>query len=400
MHNPASFVCVFNRNRDGYQVPLALEEAGVLGRLVTDFYAPAGWLGSKLPGLLRRRRVDGLPRSKTYSDWLSFLVQVIARVWHRPMDWLFPFVDGRLSRAAGRIAARRHAALYCYHSYIPDKIAADTPLVLFVFHPLPRADFLLLEADNRVFPETAQSFAEEHNVLTREDGAIDWTRPNAVVCASSFTARSVLAEGCAPEKIVVFPYGLSEPRAGAERLRADGAVAEFLFVGQGVQRKGLHHLIRSWQANPPAQSRLTIVSSRYDEGIVALINDPSIRLLGYQSRERLDALFEEADVFVMPSLVEGFGLVYGEALSQGCHVIGTPNTGLPDLKLSADAVSLVEPGDISGLNAVLQNCAARAQMGGFDRAAIAREAAGWSHADFRAAVGAHAAGVLAAALRR
>jgi glycosyltransferase involved in cell wall biosynthesis len=37
------------------------------------------------------------------------------------------------------------------------------------------------------------------------------------------------------------------------------------------------------------------------------------------------------DVFVFPSLFEGFGLVLTEALSQGLPIISTPNTAAPDL---------------------------------------------------------------------
>jgi len=116
-------------------------------------------------------------------------------------------------------------------------------------------------------------------------------------------------------------------------------------------------------------------------------------VLGYQSREDLAALFAGADVFAMPSLVEGFGLVYLEALAQGCHVLCTANTGLPDLRLDDQAATLVEPGDLAGLSRALHALAGRARSGRFDRAAIAAAAATWTQADFRRAIAAHAAGV-------
>jgi glycosyltransferase involved in cell wall biosynthesis len=51
----------------------------------------------------------------------------------------------------------------------------------------------------------------------------------------------------------------------------------------------------------------------------------------------------------MPSLVEGFGQVYLEALSHGLPVLGTPNTCLPDLGTPADGVNTVEAGDVGAL---------------------------------------------------
>jgi glycosyltransferase involved in cell wall biosynthesis len=97
----------------------------------------------------------------------------------------------------------------------------------------------------------------------------------------------------------------------------------------------------------------------------------------------------------MPSLIEGFGLVYSEALARGCHVIGTCNTGLPDLALGPDAVTLVEAGDLEELAAAIRTAARRASAGGFDRLRIAAQGGQWSRADFRRAIGAHAASVLA-----
>ena len=56
----------------------------------------------------------------------------------------------------------------------------------------------------------------------------------------------------------------------------------------------------------------------------------------------------------MPSLVEGFGQVYLEALAQGCPVLGTTNTGLPDLGGEADGIFLVTPGNLDELSAKLE----------------------------------------------
>jgi len=51
----------------------------------------------------------------------------------------------------------------------------------------------------------------------------------------------------------------------------------------------------------------------------------------------------------------GFGQVYLEALAHGCPVLGTANTGLPDLGSESDGVFLVEPGNVTELAAKLAN---------------------------------------------
>ena len=59
----------------------------------------------------------------------------------------------------------------------------------------------------------------------------------------------------------------------------------------------------------------------------------------------------------MPSLVEGFGQVYLEALAQGCPVLGTSNTGLPDLGDEVDGIFVTPPGRVEELRAQLEHLA-------------------------------------------
>ncbi len=388
------FVCVINRNRDNFQVPLALENAGLLEAFVTDFYAPDNaprWL----PKFLACRRIDGLPHAKTITSRLTFFLQYGAQVLRLPLSRIVRTSDGLLARKARIVAARRKSALYCYHDYVPLDRSFKQPLVIFVFHPLAQADIGMLAADAERYPEASASFALESIAARHEEVTEAWSQASAFVCASTFTKASLLASGIASESITVIPYGLPEAKRPADLLQTRGASCQFLFVGQGIQRKGLHHLIRAWQARPRGTSRLTLVSYQIDPAIAALITDPSIILLGYQSKSELERLMREADVFAMPSLIEGFGLVYLEALAHGCHVIGTANTGLPDLELDDEALTLVSPGDIDGLDAQLTRAEARWQRGAFDQAAIAAQAARWTEAHFRKKIAAHAAATLA-----
>ncbi len=183
------------------------------------------------------------------------------------------------------------------------------------------------------------------------------------------------------------PYGLPTRRKTQSTDAAPWPEARLLFVGQGIQRKGLHHLIRAWQARLRGDAKLTIVSYRIDSAITRLAKAGSISILGYQSREDLERLFQTHDVFVMPSLLEGFGLVYLKVLSHGCRALATPNTGVPDLGLSRQATSLVEVGDLSDLDASISRLMEIKRNEGFDRRAVAAEGRNWTQDDFRRATG-------------
>ncbi len=63
----------------------------------------------------------------------------------------------------------------------------------------------------------------------------------------------------------------------------------------------------------------------------------------------MDRVFASHDAFVMPSLVEGFGLVYAEALRAGLPIIATANSGAPDIAQDGENAIFVEAGDLEGL---------------------------------------------------
>jgi glycosyltransferase involved in cell wall biosynthesis len=399
---PKRFVCVFGRNRDNYEVPVALLEADMLDRFVTDFYySDRSWLAPAIPGKLKERRHPALPRSTTMNIYPSFLLQLLFNAAKLPTSRIYPTSDRILGTAAALRAFITRSHLYSYAGYtIPRWVPlANRAKILFQYHPHPAYMQSILRADLTAHPEASWSFQNEEDSAADASDArySDWKRADFIVCASATTKRSLLFAGCPEEKISVIPYGFDRVGVGDTFANEASAECRLLFVGQGIQRKGLHHLIKAWNSAHLPNASLTLVCYRIDPGIERLI-DPTrgVRLLRRQSPAELERLYAQSDVFIMPSLIEGFGLVYLEALQRGCFVIGTENTGLSDLDLSRDCHELVAAGNIESIKTALIRACARHAVRGFDRARIAENADRRPVAMFRTEIVEHARSVLRA----
>jgi glycosyltransferase involved in cell wall biosynthesis len=90
-----------------------------------------------------------------------------------------------------------------------------------------------------------------------------------------------------------------------------------------------------------------------------------VHLLGAVDATQLEALYRTADVFVLASLFEGYGMAYAEALARGLPVIGTTGGAIPDT-VPWGAGLLVPPGDVKSLTqalrSVIKDAALRAQL--------------------------------------
>lgn len=155
-------------------------------------------------------------------------------------------------------------------------------------------------------------------------------------------------------KFDVLPNGVDPPRAaGASRSAASRL--EVLFVGRvDDPRKGFDHLADAWREVAPRlpDARLTVLGAVSEARAQTLRRDHGerIRVLGLVPEDRLEQAYAEADVLVMPSLYEGFGMPSLEAMRYGVPVVATAVGGLAEV-VPPDAGVLVSPGSSAALAA-------------------------------------------------
>jgi glycosyltransferase involved in cell wall biosynthesis len=181
-----------------------------------------------------------------------------------------------------------------------------------------------------------------------------------VIATSEATARLLASDyGVPREKITVARPGV-DPVAPTRRKKA-GPVA-LLSVGSLVPRKGYNVLIAALAAVADLDWRMVIAgprdrdqatAERIAAQIKALGLDARVTLAGAVAPDRLAALYAAADLFVLASRFEGYGMAFTEAIGYGLPVIGTNAGAIPEA-VPEGAGLLVPPDDVAALAAALR----------------------------------------------
>ncbi len=154
---------------------------------------------------------------------------------------------------------------------------------------------------------------------------------DGIICPSTFVRDSFLEQGVSPDRLRIVPYGVEFPSNQEPKVK-DGDAFRVLFVGQINLRKGLRYLLEAFRKLRHPKKELWVVGPMTAQsGIDDVPLQEGVRFLGVLKGERLDWAYRNCDVFVLPSIEEGFGLVMGEAMSHGLPVIATVNTGVNHL---------------------------------------------------------------------
>lgn len=195
----------------------------------------------------------------------------------------------------------------------------------------------------------------------------------AVVCVSEPLARDTAALlGADPARVLVIPNTFD---AGSFTVRDTPLSADTLLsVGRLVDVKGHRVLIEALALLAPTRPglRLRVVGEGPERGSLEALAArlgiaDRVTFVGALDRERLAAEYRSADLFVLPSLREGFGVVLLESLASGTPVVATASGGPQGIVGPAEG-ELAEPGDAESLAGAIGRALDRS--GSFDPAAL------------------------------
>ena len=196
---------------------------------------------------------------------------------------------------------------------------------------------------------------------------------------SHFSKDELIKHGITDaKKIRVLPEGVNLDKFTPNKTNNQN-FSYVLTVSSRDPRKNIKRLIQAWKHLPPhiKQERKLIIAGRQINSFsIEEVNDISddIHFTGYVTDERLISLYSEADLFVYPSLYEGFGLPPLEAMACGCPVVASNVTSIPEV--CGDAAFYVDPYSVEsiskGLSTLLTDRDLRQDLikKGFERAKL------------------------------
>jgi len=231
-----------------------------------------------------------------------------------------------------------------------EREASRLRFVALVHHPLALESGL----DLRV----AQALRESE---TRALGAV-----RGVVVTSAATVQSLRPYGIAPDAVAVIRPG-TDPAPVARGTRGidpphPAMSVELLSVASLTPRKGYDVLFHALSRLPHLQWHLTCAGSPHlhpetadalaSQVLVAGLAD-RVTFVGELGEAALAAAYDRADVFVLATRHEGYGMAVAEAVARGLPVVSTPTGAIPELVDAASGV-LVPNDDVEALTSALE----------------------------------------------
>ncbi|PUE50657.1 glycosyl transferase family 1 [Limnohabitans sp. 2KL-1] len=213
-----------------------------------------------------------------------------------------------------------------------------TAAVLYDLIPLIHADQYLLDADLKVYYNRKLKWIKQADLLlaisdsSRKEG-IDHLQldPEKVVNISTAIGpefkppslnaekiQAILAKFKIHRKMVLYAPGGFDPRKNFDRL-----ISAYSQLAENLRAE--HQLVIVSKLSPSQRAELNAMAKLHG------LRDDELVLTGYVDDEELIALYALTQLFVFPSLHEGFGLPALEAMACGAPVVGSGTTSLPEV---------------------------------------------------------------------
>lgn len=184
----------------------------------------------------------------------------------------------------------------------------------------------ILEEESRLQPEFADTLVVDSSDRLIKLCVEEALAADKILVASEYVKESLIRIGVANDKIFVNPYGVDTQRFFPAQKAITG-IFRILFVGAIGQRKGIKYLLEAFKRLNLPDAELLLVGGILGSGIGLQPYEGLFKHITNIPHHEVHTVFQNADLFVYPSLHEGSALGIYEAMASGLPVITTPNAG-------------------------------------------------------------------------
>jgi colanic acid/amylovoran biosynthesis glycosyltransferase len=178
-----------------------------------------------------------------------------------------------------------------------------------------------------------------------------------LVTTDCFGRANLRRQGFDDRRIVTLRLSFAAEKVPFRERRPAGRTLRLVSIGRLVERKDFPTGIRAVAALKAARPDLDVEYAIIGDGplrgdLTRLAQEEgvgtAVQLLGVQSDPELQRRLHEADIYLLPSLMEGAGYVLLEAQASGLPVVATRVGGVPEMVREGRSAVLVEPRDVAG----------------------------------------------------
>lgn len=214
-------------------------------------------------------------------------------------------------------------------------------------------DILQEEHSSLALPFARDLLAEEREI-------IEYELADEIYVLSEFAKRTFVEKGVSPSKIKVLRLGVDTTLFSPHQstVRFPNRPLQVVYFGAVSVRKGVHYLIESSKRFNSKQIQFHVVGNVEKDlrGIVS--KNTEVHWYKPMQQKKLAELMRQMDVFVFPTLEDGFGQTLIQAMSSGLIPVFTQQSGAAELVGEEDGISIAARSSDSveeALNLLLSN---------------------------------------------
>lgn len=317
-----------------YGAARGMERYDRLAALVTDFYLPGPLkVFASFSRILKPYAIK-LPQHKVHGNPF---VGLDYRRKLRRFGYFRTETHNEASEALARQAVRLLGTLNASTVYSFDIQALETfracsgrPIRLVLEQCIAprRSQMEVLERLRSLFAPDEHQRQLEHLSWWSERETEEWDLAHRIVCPSVYVRDELIRWGVPQEKIKVVPYGFSRPNEDGDTSREAVAKAQprAIFAGTVEPRKGIQDVVAAMRTLEEGLLQLDVFG-RLAGGNPEDYTAPGVTVHGKVAFDQLKRAYANANIFVLPSYIEGSASVVYEAMSYGLPCIVTPETG-------------------------------------------------------------------------